>query len=127
MTQPILPSEAEKLIKEIQKHTWEELINWVNDVIQATTQQHRNAISTVLKRPWNIIESEISARIASKDYSKIHELQTGLFGLGDVNKPAELAVLSTVNEIAKDSKFEAYIFYRYLGGKSKLRIGLIRY
>jgi hypothetical protein len=42
-----------------------------------------------------------------------------------VDDPGKLALLSTMNYLARDLKVEIYIFYKYFGGKRRIKIGLL--
>ena len=120
-----LPASAQRILAELDKLSEAELLKWVTEAVQSTSQRDRQAITFVKKRSWAEIETEITERILSWDYEQIRGLREMLLALGDADKAYEQASLQMMNMVAKNPKLEAYIFYRCFGGKPRIRTGLL--
>jgi hypothetical protein len=121
-----LPNNAREILAAMDKYSYEEIAMRASAVFASTPSKYRPVFSVATKKSWTEVYSDVESALRSREYERIHQVHDQLVMLGNVDNPGQLAMLSVLNHIAKDPKLEAYIFYRTMGGKARVKLGFLR-
>ena len=126
----------ELILTLLSKHTTLQIVNWTEEVLRKTSAEDRQVISKAKRLKWTEFVAHVTQTIRSEDYVLIHDLLKGMvshkepgipipFGLGNIKEgdSGRLALLMSLNGIRKDPKLESYVFYRFMGGRARLKLG----
>lgn len=120
-----LPKEAQKVLDAIDQYSEDELLGWTVQVLRKEPLKYKKAFAVAYGEPWESVERQLVKAVKAKSIEGVREVKSKYFAFGNVDDPDKLTLLQAMNDLARDLKVEIYIFYKYFGGKRRIKIGLL--